>query len=264
MKVSDKVVLITGASSGIGRELAVQLAALGAKLGLVARRKDLLESLARKLGAERALAVQADVGSRAQVDLAVAAVKERFGRVDVLVNNAGVGYFGAIEAMPREKLELLLQVNVLGPVQMIQAALPHLKASRGMIVNVSSGLSKRALPFLSAYAGTKAMLDAISDGLRLELRGHGVRVLTYCPPEVATDFAANALTHELAGRQDERPRKKAPTPEVVRRIVAAMKAERREVVEGPLRLMNFIAPRLLDRIFYKAMVVPVSSRMRQK
>jgi NAD(P)-dependent dehydrogenase (short-subunit alcohol dehydrogenase family) len=261
MDLTDKIVLVTGASSGIGRELARQLAARGAKLVLVARRQELLDSLVAELGAERAVAARADVGDRAQVDAAIAVGQQRFGRLDVLVNNAGVGYFGAVEAMPADKLEQLLRTNVFGPVFAVQAALPLLKASKGMIVNVSSGLSKRALPFLSAYSGTKAMLDSLSDGLRMELKGHGIRVLTYCPPEVATDFAANAMATELAGRQSEGERKKAPTPQFVRRLVRAIERERREVVEaGPLALMNFVAPWLLDRIFYRAMVLPMSRK----
>jgi short-subunit dehydrogenase len=258
MELRDKVVLVTGASSGIGRELALQLAAKGARLGLVARRQELLDALAGQIGAQTAVAIRADVADEAQVRAAVAGVQGRFGRLDALVNDAGLGYFGSVEKMPMADLERVVRVNVFGPLYAIQAALPHLKASRGMIVNVSSGLSKRALPFLSAYAGTKAMLDALSDGMRLELKRHGVHVLTFCPPEVETPFSANALKHELAG-QDAAGRKRAKASDVARRLVKAIeKGEREVVMNGGLDAMNFFAPWLLDRIFYKAMVLKMS------
>jgi short-subunit dehydrogenase len=258
MDLREKVVLVTGASSGIGRELALQLAAKGARLGLVARRQELLDALAKEIGAQEAVAIKADVADRAQVEAAVAQVQGRFGRLDALVNDAGLGYFGSVEQMPTEDVERVFRVNVLGPLYAIKAALPHLKRSRGMIVNVSSGLSKRALPFLSAYAGTKAMLDALSDGMRLELKKHGVHVLTFCPPEVDTAFSDNALKHELAGR-DAPGRKKAKAFDVARRLVKAMVREEREVVmNGGLAATDFFAPWLLDRIFYKAMVLKMN------
>jgi len=258
LKLDGKVILVTGASSGIGRELAKQAAAKGARLGLVARRQDLLDSLVVEIGPERAVAARADVADAGQVRAAVAEVEARFGRLDAVVNNAAVGYFGSIERMPMEDLERLLRVNVMGPIQTIQAALPALKASRGMIVNVSSGLSKRSLPFLSAYAGTKSMLDAMSDGMRLELRKHGIHVLTYCPPEVQTDFAASSIKHELADvKMDER--RGASADDVARRILRAMERGSREVVQGAsLGWMDFFAPKLVDRIFYKAMVLKYS------
>ena len=257
MQIEGKVVLITGASSGIGRALAVNLSAKGAHLALLARREEELRKLAAELAPSNpeVLVIPADVTNREGVQAAVRQTVERFGRLDVLVNNAGFGYFGSLEKMPPGDFEDMVRTNVFGLLHVTQAAIPHLKRAKGMIVNVSSGLSKRALPFLAAYAGTKSMVDALSDGLRLELRYYGIKVLNYGPPEVETPFAERSR-REPGLERLEAPRKKAPAPAVAEDIARAMAAEKREVVKGrSLMIMNFLAPKLVDRIFYRAMVL---------
>ena len=195
MELKDKVIVITGASSGIGKEVSGILAKKGAKLALLSRRLPEMEASAaefRKLGAE-AIAVRTDVTSKDDVINAVNAAVKRFGRMDILINDAGIGHYAPLETMKLDEFEYMLRVNIFGPLYMIQAAMPHLKASKGMIVNISSGLSKRALPFLSAYGSTKAMLNMMSDGLRMELKSSGVRVLTYNPPATDTPFIKNRM-----------------------------------------------------------------------
>jgi len=248
MQIKGKTFLITGASAGIGREMARLAAARGGRVALFARRADAIEKVVAELGPDLAIAVPGDITNQEQIEQAVARTVERFGGLDVLVNNAGVGYFGPVATMKTGDFQRLVHTNVLGPVQAIQAALPHLERARGLIVNVSSSLSKRALPYLAAYSGTKAMLDSISEGLRLELKSRGVRVLSYGPPEVETDFAAQAL------RDPAMPpatgRRGAKVTDVARRIVAAIAADRREVIEVRfLQIGNVIAPRLLDLMF---------------
>lgn len=255
MDVRERVVLITGASSGIGRELARQLAGRGARVALLARTADRLRALAAEIDptGPRAIAVPADVADRAAVDAAVSATVSHFGRLDCLVNAAGVGYFGEVARMPMDAFDRVVKTNVYGVVNCVQAALPHLRERRGMIVNVSSGLAKRALPFLTAYAGTKSMLNGLSDGMRLELRRHRIHVLNYCAPETDTEMAAHTL-HE-PGVEMPPVRRGRPVGRVAARIVRAMEAERREVVEDPMfAIMGVLAPRLLDSIFYRVMV----------
>lgn len=258
MELSGKVVIVTGASSGIGRELAGQLAAKGARLALLARREDELKTCAAEEcgGSGDVIVVPTDVTRSRECASAVAVTFARFGRIDVLVNCAGLGYYGPIESMRIADFEKMLHTNVHGLLHLTQAALPYIKESRGMLVNVSSALSKRALPFLAAYGGTKALVDHLSDGLRMELKPYGVHVLTYNPPEVDTTFAESGLRD--AGMPEPKPRKGKPVAEVASRIVRAMEAERRDVVEGrALAWMDLLMPKRTDAMFCRAMVEPV-------
>lgn len=261
MDIREKVVIVAGASSGIGRALAEILAARGSKVVLLARRRDRLASIEESLKAAHydVLAIPTDITDRDQVSHAVRVALKTFGRIDVVINNAGIGYFGTIERLPIEAFHNLVQTNVYGMLHLSQCAMPALKETRGMIVNVSSVLSKRALPFLSAYAGTKSMMNAVADGLRLEVRGYGVRVLTYCAPETETEFHRSA-SHE-AGLDPNRGdrRKKAAAKDVAERIVQAIIEEKREVVATKsLEIMNWFAPKFLDTLFYKHMVQKLS------
>jgi NAD(P)-dependent dehydrogenase (short-subunit alcohol dehydrogenase family) len=263
MNISGKVALITGASSGIGRELARILVSKHAKVALLARNEKSLEALASELslaGAETprairandpkaALAVPADVTDRAAVDRAVSAIMTQFGRLDILVNCAGIGLFGPVETMSMENYDRVLRTNLHGPINCIQAALPALKQSRGMIVNVSSGLAMRALPFLSAYAGTKSALNALSDGMRLELAPCGIRVVNYCPPATDTGFDARSLKGPGTAGISFEGMKTAKTEDVAQDIARAISMEKLRVGGGFFRVMNALAPRMLDRMF---------------
>jgi NAD(P)-dependent dehydrogenase (short-subunit alcohol dehydrogenase family) len=254
LELHGRTALVTGASSGIGREVARILVRRGARVALFARRAPRLRALAEELGAASALAVPGDVTDPEAVRAAVAETVARFGRLDCLVNCAGIAYFGELAAMSPDDFDRVVRTNVYGVLHTVRAAVPHLRHTRGMIVNVSSGLSKRALPFLTAYAGTKSMLDGLSDGMRLELRRHGIRVLNYCAPETETELDAQAL-HAPGTTLPGGRRRRRPAPAVAGRIVRAMERERREVVEDPLfAVMAFLAPGLLDNIFYRVMV----------
>lgn len=256
MELENKVILITGASSGIGKELAKKLAYKKAKLILVARREEKLKEVAESLGdLSQVITVRADVTQRAEVDQAVQSGIDRFGKLDILVNVAGQGYFGPIASMDMKAFDQVVKTNVYGLLNMVQASVPSLKKTQGMVVNISSRLSKRALPFLTAYAGSKSMVDALSDGMRLELKKYGIKVLNYCPPETETEFFEKTL-HDPKMDPNAHPRKMAKPEDVAGRIVDAIVTEKREVVEGRfLQIMNFFAPKLLDKMFYKGMVL---------
>jgi NAD(P)-dependent dehydrogenase (short-subunit alcohol dehydrogenase family) len=265
MNLEGKACLITGASGGIGAALARALSERGARVALLARRIPELERLAAQLEGDgagggavdrRAVAIEADVTDGKTIGSAVANAVQALGGLDLLVNNAGLGYYGPLEGMDSADLRALFETNVLGVLHVARAALPHLKRAGGLIVNISSGLSLRALPFLSAYAGTKAMLNLISDGLRMELRPYGIRVLTYGPPTTDTGF----FRHSRGTPQPEkamRRMKLARAEDVAERIVRAIERERRQVIErGILGFINLLAPRLLDAMFYRFMVAP--------
>lgn len=196
LDLRGKVVVITGGSRGLGLVLARAFAAEGARLALLARDPATLDRAAAELrarGAE-ALPVPCDVRVRAQVEDAVRRVVLTFGGLDVLVNNAGVIQVGPLEHMTVADFEDALAVHVLGPLHTTLAALPHLRASgAGRIVNVTSIGGKVAVPHLLPYTASKFGAVGLSDGLRVELRRHGIRVTTVCPGLMRTGSARNAL-----------------------------------------------------------------------
>jgi short-subunit dehydrogenase len=259
MYFKNKTIIITGASSGIGREMALLLAHEGTKLVLLARNEQKLretESEVKYITSD-VMAIPFDVQEGEKTLELMNTIAQRFGGIDILINNAGQGLYGTIENMNVADLDRIVKTNIYGLLYMTKAALPYLKKAQGMVVNISSALSKRALPFLSAYAGTKCMVNALSDGMRLEFKEFGVRVLNYCPPAIDNGFAEHAIRVE--GMNPRRRNAKMPTSEVVARdIVKAIRKEKREVVNGRfLKIANFFAPRLLDTIFYKNMVLKI-------
>ncbi len=178
----QKVVLITGASTGIGRAAAIAFRQAGARVALAARSADALARLAQELGGpEWALAIPTDVSDPDQCERFVAESAAHFGAVDVLVNNAGMVVSGLFEKLEPGDAERQFQVNFFGALYCTRAALPHLKARRGVIVNVSSVAGLIGTPTTSVYSASKAAMNAWARALRVELRPFGVDVVTVCP-----------------------------------------------------------------------------------
>lgn len=188
--VREKVVVITGASSGNGKAMALLLASKGARLVLAARRKELLEATAREAedrGAPEALAVPCDVTQREQVEAVAEAAIARFGRIDAWINNAGVIGWSLFEDTTEEEFRRSLEVNLMGSVYGAWAALPAMRRQgSGTIVNIASVAALVALPVGSAYSASKAALFAFGDSLRRELKGSGIRVCQVLPTGVNT------------------------------------------------------------------------------
>jgi short-subunit dehydrogenase len=186
-RVRGKVVVVTGASAGIGRETAVRLARRGATVVAAARDLSRLEALAAEVpGVEP---VRCDVSVAADRAALVEGVLDKHGRIDALVNNAGLGWHGTFEDMPRERIEYLYAVNVVGLVDLCRLALPSmLAARRGHIVNVSSMAGHVAYPPFSVYCSTKHAVNGFTDALRREVRFRGVRVHLVLPGPIATEF----------------------------------------------------------------------------
>ena len=195
----DKVVVVTGASGGIGAELARQLAAKGAKVVLAARRKDTLDAVAQEIGAQ-ALAVVTDVTKKSDVERLAKAAIERFGRVDVWVNNAGRGISRSVADLSDEDLDAMWTVNMKSVVYGIQAVLPHFKSKNaGQIINISSGLSRVPIaPVRAAYGAVKSAVNMLTASLRVELKAThpGIHVTLLLPGVVATDMSSFAKTDE--------------------------------------------------------------------
>jgi NADP-dependent 3-hydroxy acid dehydrogenase YdfG len=203
-RLTGTVALVTGASSGIGAATAQALAAEGASVALVARRKDRLEELAAGLG-DAALAVEADITSAQAAGDAVAQTIARFGRLDTLVNNAGLMLIGPVADAPDGEWERMIQINIQGLLYVTRAALPHLTAAAADgprrvadIVNISSTAGRVARPGNAVYSMTKFGVNAFTEGLRQELLASKVRVGVIEPGTVDTEL----VTHVRGELQD--------------------------------------------------------------
>ncbi len=192
---TDRVVLITGGSRGLGLVLARLLAAEGARLALVARQDDELDRAhdeLRAMGADVAV-FPGDVGDRDSAQVVVDRVVQRFGRLDVLINDAGVIQVGPYQHMRFEDFDEAMKVHFWGPLNLMLIALPFLRRQRGArIVNISSIGGKVSVPHLLPYCASKFALTGLSDGLRAELAREGVRVTTVCPGLMRTGSPLNA------------------------------------------------------------------------
>jgi short-subunit dehydrogenase len=193
MKIdSTTVIAITGASSGIGRALALALAARGARVALLARRVEQLSEVAescKEIGGD-ALAIGCDVAERSSFERAIDETVERFGRLDVLVNNAGRGHLGYVDDTPDEQIESIFRVNVFALWYGSAAALRHMSArGSGQIINMASIAGKIGYPGNAAYVAAKHAVVGFSRALRAELAETGIEVMTVIPAGVATDWA---------------------------------------------------------------------------
>lgn len=258
MHLKGAVVAITGASAGIGWAAALAFARQGARVSLGARRHARLAELAALIEARggEALAVGLDVTDPASVRAFVEATVARFGRLDVLVNNAGYGVRGLIEATPAEDYRRLMEVNFMGTVHGCQVAVPIMRRQgRGVIINVSSIAGHRALGGGGAYAATKAAQISLTEALRVELRGSGIRACSVHPVGTATEFdavAAGASGGTRVGGVG--PQQSAE--DVAEALVRCARRPRPEVyphrLSRALVWLNALAPGLADHLAWRA------------
>ncbi len=205
MSVADKVVIITGASSGIGEAIARDLAGHGGKVMLAARREARLERIGREIveaGGEAAHKV-ADVTSRADLEALADATLERFGRVDVMINNAGVMSMALLRDACVEEWDRMIDVNIKGVLYGIAAVLPHMRSrGSGHIINVASVAAHQLFSAAAVYCGTKSAVLAISEGLRRE-EGGVIRVTVISPGATATELPAGTTDEQLRSTMDQ-------------------------------------------------------------
>ncbi len=261
MTLKDNVVIITGASKGIGAELARQLGAQGAKLVLAARSGAQLDAVAQECRAAGApvVTVKADVAEERDCQAIVAGAVLAFGRVDTLVNNAGMSMWARFEEIRDVSvLERIMRVNYMGAVYCTSHALPYLRETHGRIVGISSLAGRTGVPTRTGYAASKHAMTGFFDSLRIELQGSGVTVTMIYPGFVSTGIRENATG------PDGRPILVSPVREgevmsvedCTRRIVRAIERREREVVmtaRGRMGLwLKLVAPGLVDRIARRA------------
>ena len=223
---------------GIGEALARAYADEGARLVLAARSAERLERVVAALPKGRALAVPTDLTDSRQIPELVDRALQRFGCVDILVNNAAVGLFSTLSDMDRMQFQRLFALNVFAPIYLIQTVLPQMKYRRqGQIVNISSVAGYMALPAMGAYSATKFSLRALTDALRVEVKSFGIHVLGVYPGRIRTPFADNAYWGTAPERYRSR-RGGISAERCARAIVAASRKEKRELmVPGALRAL---------------------------
>jgi short-subunit dehydrogenase len=249
----QKRILVTGASSGIGRALALELARQGARLALAGRDEARLREAVAAANAAggAAFPMRVELEQPAAAAAMVEQATSALGGLDVLVNNAGFGVTARFEVVPQRDLERLFAVNVFAVVVATRRALPALRAAHGLVVNVGSVVGRRAVPTIGAYCMTKAAIGSFSEALRAEEARHGVHVLQVEPGLTESRFAENRVIHGDHPRHYESAfRMSAETAAL--RIARAMARRRDRLVLGlPGRLMilaNQVAPWLLNRL----------------
>jgi short-subunit dehydrogenase len=196
MDIQDKVVIITGASEGIGLATTHLFAEAGAKVALAARSADTLHTIVNELRAQHreAIAVPTDMLNKDAIASMVDRVFQQYGRIDVLINNAGQAVRGRVADVDIDQFRQIFELNVLGPVEAMQAVIPVMRQNGGgLIINVSSNVTHMHLPVIGAYAATKAALNMISDTAREELASEHIRITTVFPRATATNFGKNSL-----------------------------------------------------------------------
>lgn len=230
---TNKVVLITGASSGIGRALAVGLGARGARVGLFARREEVLLEVAKEVegAGGRALVLAGDVRSAADVERAAVRMREHWGQIDVLVANSGIGVVAPASQLKASVAADVITVNTIGVVNSVAAVLPDMLARRsGQLVVISSLAAFRGMPKSAAYSASKAAVSTFFESLRVDLRGSGVDVTTIHP-----GFIRTPLTAGRKGKLLFLMELKDATPRIIRAI-----ERRRRTYAFPWQLANIV------------------------
>lgn len=262
--MKDKVVIITGASSGIGAVTAKHFGRLGARVVLAARRKERLAALADEISAlpgAAALPVVTDVSQHESIQALVDTTLAEFGRVDVLVNNAGFARLNWLDKLdPIRDIEMQVRVNLLGAIYVAQAVLVPMMAQRsGHIINMASVAGKVATPTYTVYAACKYGLAGFAEALRREARAWGIYVSTVFPGAVATEFSQHAGIDRKTGAS--MPSWLVLTPDdVAEAVVGLVRRPRRELIlpriMGPMLSLNRAFPGVVDRMIQRRFVLP--------
>jgi short-subunit dehydrogenase len=254
LNLKELKVLITGASSGIGRALAFEFAEKGAKLALASRKLDSLERVVEEIisfcpDTQQPLIVRCDITRRQDVRRLVMNSARHFGGIDIFINNAGVGIYGDSEFTALEDFRSVMEVNFFGAVQCMQEVLPLMKRrGKGLIVNITSVAAKHGVPYLGAYGASKAALAVFSQSLRAELSESGVSIMIVYPGYTQTNFFRNEK--KVGGAR--RPQGPFASPKkVALAIVKAVESEKRNLVlsmEGKvLAISQSIFPGLVEK-----------------
>ena len=245
MRIDGKVVLITGASEGIGAACAAAFRKRGARLSLMARSVEKL----RAAGGPESLVTAGDLTLPEVREAAVAETLERFGAIDILINNAGMGLYAPAWDTPIEDARRLFELNFFAPLALTQLVAPHMRQRRsGVIVNISSIAGRVTLPWFTLYSASKYALCSLTDGLRMELQRDGIHTMTVCPGYVRTDFQRHALVGEPPPKV-ARSKQFAITPEQCAEAIArGVERGARTVMSPRIGWLMVLAERLFPTL----------------
>ncbi len=257
--LNDKVVIITGASSGVGRAMAFAFARRAARVVLVARREERLKAVRREIEpyTSDVLVIPADLTDDAQLESVIDRTLAHFGRIDVLVNNAGISQAGPLQELDPARIDRLLDLNLRAVIRLTQLALPSMLAQReGYILNVGSALGRSAAPLFAPYTASKYGLAGFTDSLRRELHGTGVQVTLVQPGWVHTEMLTPDIEElvERRGFQVEHPDTVAE-----RAVLALVRGEREVILGGLLPKLGVLVERfapLLLRMVWLVLLTP--------
>ncbi|WP_159517989.1 SDR family oxidoreductase [Sunxiuqinia indica] len=258
--MKDKVVIITGASSGIGKALAYEFASRGAVLVLAARRIERLQQIKEELTDSQILTVQADVSNELDCQKIIDQTIEHFGKIDVLINNAGISMRALFSDLEVDVIKKLMDVNFWGTVYCTKSALPYLLKTKGSVVGVISIAGYVGLPARTGYSASKYAIRGFLDALRIENLKNGLHVLVAAPGFTASEVRESALTQD-GSSQGKTPRnesKMMTAEECASKIAKAVKKRKRELIltfiEGKFTVfLGKFWPGLLDKLTYNHM-----------
>lgn len=255
----QKVAVITGGSSGIGKSLVLKYAKEGYAVVFTGRNEERLQQVVEALDGKKHLALNLDVSERAANEKLVTQTLETFGRIDVVVCNAGISMRALFENLELEVFEKVMQTNFYGALYLTKYSLPHLLESKGTIIAISSINGWRSTPARSAYSASKFAMQGFYESLRTEVMGRGVHVLVVCPGFTRSNIRNSALNAD-GKTQGESPRdelKMMSPEEVAEKTFKAAKNKKRDLIltnQGKLAvLLNKIIPGTMDHIVYKMM-----------
>lgn len=259
--MKNQVVIITGASSGIGKALAFEFGRQGAIIVITGRNQSKLNEAASELQAANILqhAIVCDSSSEEQTRKMIQEVVDRFGRIDLLINNAGISMRSMFETVDLQVLKQVMDINFWGTVYATHAALPYLKESKGGVIGISSIAGYRGLPVRTGYSASKFAMNGFLEALRTELIGTGVHVLTACPGFTASNIRNASLTGDgsIAGETMREEDKMMSAEEVAFEIRKAYKAKKKTLVltfQGKLTVfLNKWLNSLMDNLVYNTL-----------
>lgn len=256
-RLAGKVVVITGASMGIGEAIAREFVRQGAQVVMLSRDQGRLEAARARIGnLEQTLVLTCDVRHREEIDRVIGLTMHHFKKIDVWINNAGHGLLDSAASASMEDVRETFETNFFGAMEAMQAVLPILKQNHsGAVINISSVAGHIPIPYHGVYSATKFGMNALGKAARIELAGSGVNVLTVCPGYVRTDFAANALRGAEAKRVRPKAARGISAERVARAVINGYLKGKREVIVPwtmiPVVTLYQLFPGLVERVMVK-------------